>query len=463
MSNNSAAFYVIAGSTPLQVIQGASPVQANASWFVTDWYMDPVAGVDTANGLTSGTAVKTFMGGIVPKWGTTRPILPQDVRLHVLSSETVGQESIIFEMIMVGGHNFIVIGTPAPFGTAFTAGTVTAKSPGPTDADLKVAGMPAGITAGMLLVNSTRDSQATIDSISGTTAIMCQPWQTTGLLTVSAAPAITPLVPVNTWTSGDALQAFVPCTLNIKQIQPQGGDANIGFTAPCIWLQNIHVVDIASPGFSELAINPVGCGMVMVNCWVDPFVSQAPNIGASGVFYVNCYLNGSGIFQGANTETICEIIGGSINSSLSNKVFISGNVQVAGDAILHGQSGVGANVFFVGAVNFVEAHLTANVLAVTRPTSGMSILPVYGPGVGHPVLWGAGGLGMEIGNGVIHNQSGDTWSNSTTLGAGLSLGLTGGTGTSYSAGVFTGGSAVTPANIDTFGGLQDPITGNRYF
>jgi len=53
-----------------------------------------------------------------------------------------------------------------------------------------------------------------------------------------------------------------------------------------------------------------------------------------------------------------------------------------------------------------------------------------------------------------------SWVNNLKLSQLMLAGAT--TGTAYSAGVFTDGVAITPANLDTYNGLFNPRTGARY-
>ena len=72
------------------------------------------------------------------------------------------------------------------------------RSSGPL---LTVASMPAGTLKNVLVVNTTRSSQALIDSMTGTTATMQQP-QTTASLIKSTAAVPAP-VEDDTWATGD--------------------------------------------------------------------------------------------------------------------------------------------------------------------------------------------------------------------------------------------------------------------
>ncbi|MHB8331504.1 MAG: hypothetical protein ACYDEA_04845, partial [Candidatus Dormibacteria bacterium] len=129
------------------------------SWLIADWYVDPANLSGVASDSNSGTAATGTPGsGIGPlltiselvdqRWGTRSPILAQTTTLHLLSTETLGQESVVLEPIMVGGHNFIVLGSLLAVGAPFAAGVVTPKVRGNPGTLLQVAGFTHGETAG---------------------------------------------------------------------------------------------------------------------------------------------------------------------------------------------------------------------------------------------------------------------------------------------------------------------------
>jgi hypothetical protein len=87
-----------------------SPVVPNPSWLQANWYVNPVTGNDSASGTSPATAVKTIVGGIVARWGTTAPTLAQNTTIFLLESETIDQEYVVLEPVLVGAVSFAIIG-----------------------------------------------------------------------------------------------------------------------------------------------------------------------------------------------------------------------------------------------------------------------------------------------------------------------------------------------------------------
>ena len=123
----------------------------NPAWLQTDWYIDPINGINTNLG-TLEFPVKTVSGGIVDKWGTTSPVLKQTTTFHLVGTETIGQEDVVLRPVLEGA-NLIILGTLIAHGGTFAAGAVTAKAPADPGVDLQVAGFTHGETVGMLVHN----------------------------------------------------------------------------------------------------------------------------------------------------------------------------------------------------------------------------------------------------------------------------------------------------------------------
>jgi len=434
----------------------------------TDWYLDAINGND-ANPGTITEPVQTISGGIVPKWGTTSPNLKQTVTFHALNAQTLNQEKAILSPIFTNGANFIILGSYNEFST-FEAGAVTHKAPGSPGVQLQVAGFSHGEVAGMVVLNTARGSYSTIDSLSGTTATMNQPYKSAGLTTVEPFPT---LVEDNTWAATDTLIVYKKNLLNLTILNPQGGDATPAFTAPVCWVENVYLPDFSGvPGDSCFSPDPNGVGLVFSNCAFDPYVyGIMPHAGGGGAFFINCFLNGSGAFAG-NPSVFMNIVGGSINASASEPMYFCGNCIVDGDTILHGTlPGTVINISVLGQRNYFACSLDANAYIAPRYGSTLVIQDVYGygPGVGFPVLWGAGTLDTEPPNSGILNETEDTFANALQVGAlRLDAQTTASSFNPAAAGnPYTAGITITTAHLDTGGavgspGLQNPVTGSRY-
>ena len=100
-----------AGIIPLIHAQAATGAALNPSSLLQPaWYVDPVAGNDAHDGTSPATAVKTIMGGIVKRWGTSSPILTVSVTVFVLQPEAPEQEEIVLSPVVTKGVNFAIVG-----------------------------------------------------------------------------------------------------------------------------------------------------------------------------------------------------------------------------------------------------------------------------------------------------------------------------------------------------------------
>jgi hypothetical protein len=94
-----------------------------------------------------------------------------------------------------------------------------------------------------------------------------------------------------------------------------------------------------------------------------------------------------------------------------------------------------------------------------------SLFQVYLDGTAIPdningscAIWGPGAIDTL---GRVRNRSGASYASLMLLKGGITIDGSA-FGTQYNNGAFTAGRAITPANIDLYGGLQNPETGDRY-
>ncbi len=400
-----------------------------ASWSVTDWYLDGVSGNDANAGTTSGAPVKTIMGGIVAKWGTTSPVLSQTTTIHVLVGQASNLERAVLTPTLVGANtNFVIVGTPATVGGFFGAGTVTLLSEGNPGNDLQIASMPGGTVAGQLVFNSTKNAYAIIDSMSGSTATMCQPFAASDITT----PKIISLPSFGTnWQIGDQIQISNLPTLNLSVLSPQGGDTNTGFTGGVCWTQFIHVPDVSGTnGDSSVASTVAGLAEVFSACVFDAFLDIDTNGTGFPCVVFASMLNGGGLFAGPSAQ----IVGG---TSFSNMDFSSAGQFGAGgfyrEPIAHGSVNVLDGTLFINSLHIIGT-LSTNL------TAGIQF------GI-HPI-WGAG----TIQNGGIISKSASTWAANILVASIQADTLT--TGYASAPGYEYGPFLLTPANLDTYGGLH---------
>lgn len=417
------------------------------AWYaLTDIYWDPVSGSDS-NAGTSGHPVKTF-AEIVRRYGSISPVLVygQNLTIHLLSSQTAGTDPVFFNPQLSGGTAFAIIGTPVAVGSTFHPSSVTAKNRA-TNTLLQVHGMPGGTAAGALVHNQTHDSYAFVDSIVAGVATMTQPFSTSTLTVIASANVVAP-TEVDTWASTDTLQIYSLPALNLKALAPQGGDAadSSGDTPAC-WVQWVHVPDPSgTPGISVLAATAYACSLVYSVCWFDSAFFGSALGTAQRLMGANlsCWHAGGGNFAG------WAMVGGSIQTSGEPLSSVFSQVAaVDGDAIIHGES------WASGFTVFGYVCLTTGC-TMTIIEGSVHIVPYF---YADAQAWGAGTINVEHGANFQKDVS-DNWATCLTVSNIQLDGAT--TGTSYSAGTFTDGRALSTANLDTYTGLQNVQTGSRY-
>jgi len=411
--------------------------------------VNPITGNDTNDGLSSGTAVQTIMGGIVSRWGTSSPILKFTTTIHLLASETFQQEEVILSPILTEGANFVIRGEGNPAIKTDTIDAVVSvldPNAGPPGTNLifTISTTSAGLSVGNIVFNTTTSSYAIIDAILGDNITVTQPLTQAGLTTVSAAPS---LVQNNAWAIGDNLVFYDGFYLNLKILHPQGGDFTSGFDSPVCWLENLYIPSDGAIGYSSFTPTPVGCSFVASNCQFDAFVVlQAELIYYAGQFQ-NCWLNG-----GFNLGTYAAIMGGAANAANVNYCGFFGGIADL-NAILHGFTPVsspGARFGQVQVLNDVQV-LAGAVLQIFQPNTAL------------PILWGTAYLRVAQANSSVANATlGGTrpWTTCLRLTNLYMNGIT--TGYAFDAGTGTytpPGVGISSANLDFYQGLYNPRTG----
>lgn len=435
------------GATGATGPQGNSSVGPNPFWLVPDWYVDPISGNDANTGTSPITAVRTIMGGIVQRWGTTSPILIQTTTIHLLAPETFQQEEVVLEPILVEGVSFVILGTNVLLKSDTIAAVLTPLDPTVgTNLTITPTGGVAGLSPGNLVQNTTRGSFALVDAIDGGGILtITQPFVQAGLTTVSSNPG---LVQDNGWAIGDSLDFFESPLLNLKVIHPQGGD--FGGNSPVCWLENLYIPSLGGVGFSTLTPTPVACSFVASNCKFDVFVTLDAQLTYIIGQFQNSWLNG-GSFLGP----LAKIMGGASNTASVNYCgFFGGFADF--NVILH------TYTFLVdpGAI-FGLVQGDGDIFLNAR-----SVLQILRPSLGTPILWGTANLHVNQTNSVVANASlggSVPWTTCLLLTGSLTMnGFTTAFGFDTATGTFTpGGITISAANLDaqTGGGLHNPRTG----
>ena len=419
------------------------PIPNPSTWTQADWYVDWVAGNDKNPG-TALAPVKTVMGGVVAKWGTESPTLPQNTTIHMITSQPLGAESIFLYPEMIDNSMFAIVGSKT-LAVATVLGAVTAKNRGAKTL-LQAAGL-VGHTSGQLIVNTTagKSSHALVLSVTGPgVATMMQPLvpMVRGVdIAYFPAPA-----EVDTWAIGDTVDIFDLTTINLLECHCSGPQSNAGPTQGAIcWLEGLHLLDPSGvPGTSIFTPEFEGGYFLSVDCWTE----QAINTASSTSFlttYVDCWCQDG--FQFSYTY----FVGGAI-SGFGAQFDVTNWLD--GDMIIDYPS-ASTGLLFCGL-----ACINASGSLIMHPGSCMEIRQLYYPGTG--ILWGDGALMIQANGAVTRRATTTNWVtclNITTLrlpsAAAVGSGYLGG-------GTFQDGIAITQANLDIWKGLEDVRAGARF-
>jgi hypothetical protein len=419
----------------------------NPVWFAAgNIYWDPanLTGLasDGNDGLSAITPILTWAEAI-RRYGSISPVFSYGVGVvvHKMSAQTLNVDPVWFAPKLSGGAQAVLLDTLVPFASGVTAGVVTAKNRS-TPQLLTVASMPVGTTAKMFVFKST-GSYAFIDSMSGQTATMQQPLSAASF----NAPATVPTpAEDNSWTTGDTLTIYnLPNLTNLKMWRPTCGDLSSGGQASAGWVQFTQIADSSGTGGSEYTLVADGING-MAGCLVVPrtHVSGLGGRGFSAYLFGNSHVGAVVIFSGAQPF----IFGGGLAGGLTLNSAI---MSVDGDTILH------------GAVIANSGTLAGDALyadgAVTIGGIGPSNFRVAVAVTGARVFWGPASLKIDANS--AYWSFGPTFTANLLLSGTFTLG-TNTTGTKYVAGTYTDGVALTTANMDLFGGLQDPLSGARF-
>lgn len=458
-------------ATPSAV--GAPGPIVPASWTVPDWYLDPAnltGCASNANNCTSATCAGAGKGPcvlanevIVHRWGTDQPTLAQNTQFHSLSTETVGQESIVAYPVMVGGTNFGIVGTPILVAGPFALGVVTPKNR-PTATLLQAAGfVGGGIAVGQLVVNSSKgNSRARIYKLAAGVATLTQPLTPLTFANASSFPS-TLSSEDDTWTTGDTVSVYALPLLNLKELEVRGGDSTTTFSGGATWVQYVEVPDASGVvGDSVFMFRGSDNIPYLVDSTMDPYMGTDRDVfnGIDQKFVIGTSLMAGAAIQGGT-------VAGGFATGYGIGLADYGNLDL--DTIVTqsfngpgaGSLGIGQGVSFLSAV-FVDVPAPGVSAAVFN--GGTTKLDPIFLATG-PFLWGPSGFNVED-DSRLQKVTANTWASSLLLTGGLSLN---GTTTGYAfngaavGNPYTAVSPITPAALDANRSLNNPPTGAGYF
>ena len=492
---NQGAFVQAAGGSGTIVYDATSLVYSSqtggSSWTVTVYtpglltpyyngpgggllfYVDPVNGLDTNPG-TQAAPVKTITSGVIPKIASTRIV--GGIAIYLLSS--VGSEIVDLDVIanVSNAAGLTIVGAYTAQGSATTIATLTAKNHTTgVPLSITVTTPPAGLQSGWFVHNTTRGSRATILADNSGTLVMSQPYPALPLF--SAGEEFVPQNPTqdNTWAATDAVQIEAPPNLNVLAIKYRSsGGAGPNDNPPYAFV--MQAIQLTAPLESQIAgglIRVEGSGAAMT----------LYDVVLSGLFTIE--MDDQDLTEAVLSETfntpgalvnVCVPAGGTYNSPYtiikgnltcwggglynSNLIYAGGPVTLDSDFQCNGQGVFGClvpacpdtltigsgGVLFKGSIGSITQTTTT-----PYPANLYLKGPLYGPGSLY--------AGRVFTDGV-------TFTSALLLTGTLHLdALT--TGTVYNkdgVGVqFTPGFAITPANLDAYNGMQNPLTGSRFF
>lgn len=419
----------------------------NPTWYAqTNIYWDPAGtagGADTNSCVASGAPCLTF-AEIVRRYGSNRPIYNygQTTTVFQLTSQPAGQDPVTLEATVSGGGQSNLTATMTSSGATFAAGTLgggygysgAVQSAGGTE--MTIGSVPAYVVAGVLLQNTTRASYTFVDSVTTGTAKVAQPHTVASLTSQIVIPA--PIAD-NDWVAGDTIQAWTLPNLNLISWTPVATDRTAGSVPSGSFVTFANVADTSGTGRSSFGIN----SRANVSAWMcdlfQPSVETGGTTGRIGnpAFASSEFVGLVTVMSGDGSDFFGSVLKGGL-TAIGPQFTFEHNTVIHGSIAL---GGVNTNLIDV----FSDGTITSFGIEVVT---------------GH--FWGS----YSIANYASWiNATGSTYVLEALLTSGtIKLG-TSTNGASYNTGtgaISAMNIALTPANIDTNGGLQDPAIGAHY-
>jgi hypothetical protein len=410
-----------AGSFPPPVYQ--------ASWATTDWWIDPVNGLDTNTCTTIGSPCLTY-AQIAARWGTYSPRLRQVTTIHLINSQSGNTDPIIARPFAENTGALIVKcelpSTPLQTGTLTNIISKNRATP-----QLLNATIGAGGAAGQLIVNTTHPSRAFLYTNSGGNA-----WN----ITQPLAPLTPPLggseTEVDTWANGDVFSVYALTRAFVADLEVLQVDGNASF-GPVGYIWQCGTLAPDSTNVMQLAY-----GTDMVESTGASFVAITNGPLEYATTFVNAYM----------PVTIAATAEGFFTNVFAPEIFVRGGLawQVArgawaarSDVILAYPSSSGPAGMYLN-LAYIASGMTVDVTGISSVVG-----PVWGPGTIN--VMGSGRLTYPSGNAVGNFLQ--------TGGLKINGGVTGCSHSNAAPDVVDCGIALSPVNLDAaqsttgFGGL----------
>jgi hypothetical protein len=421
----------------------------NPAWYAaTAIYWDPSAlfgGSDSNTGLSPASPLLTFKK-IVSNYGSPSPQFNygQSVTITQMSLQPAGQDPVFFTPKVSGGGQAILYGEFAVFHSAFSAGTITPKSVSLVGGTgLQIAGMPAGTVAGYGIFNITRSSFAFILAMSGSTAAVNQPL-TIGSYNATGGGSATE---DNTWATGDSIEIVQVPSCNLKLWKPQGSaDATNASQVGFGWVQFVQIADSSTVGESAYTLSSDGVPNILSGCLLNFLITDGTGFPVEAIGCMSqelAHLGGVASFIGGGVVGATNIDADGFSTyadaTFAGIVTVGNNDYLASMSIGDGTAGQG--VYFNGALVVDGGQVT-----VRNPIYGSASLRLDSNATYYDFNWPTNSFASQI------LLSGIISFNGVTVASAYD-------GTT---GLWTTDIPLTPANLDTYGGLQDPQANCRF-
>lgn len=442
----------------------------------TNWYLDPVSGVDAAGGgLTSVTPLKTFayLSAIVAPLGGPW-VITQDTTLNYMSDTPAGVDVLPLVIRSYNGAKFLITaaktGVTSVNGLNLTAATSTFTAVTTRDRTLATmspwkltdSALAAANTwtsyLGLMIYNTTRSTYTWVNKDLGTK--QCRSFEPMQVAAPTASK--TSNVTLVSTVSGDSYQILSPIKVNITAIDfvaysSTNGTAPGTFFGWGIWFQDTLNANAVFPITGPGGFASAG-GYCFRLCAWDAVLELH-----SVTYMNNCCSNSLTIANGAIGGWAFG--GGAMKrhaSALSSNVVVGGSFSFDQDFMFTDHN-------FLNLTGGQVQFGTVGLFSVTNVNIGGNLgfqpgqLIMFSQFSAAPICWGDVVVIKVHSNSSI-SMSGTAVSNFTcgtafTL-AGQSLGCT------YvrATGVFTGNIATTWANVDSNNGsLFDPLSGSGVY
>jgi pectate lyase-like protein len=424
----------------LAIVIGAAPGTAAycpGFYALTTIGLDPAAGLDT-NAGTLASPLKT-LSEVVRRWGGANPHYPtgSSVALQLVDGQPAGVDALALQPDMAGG-SFAVVGTPAIVQAAFVSGVITAANVAIGGLPMTIAGVPAGVVAGVLLQNTRTLGWAFVDSVVAGTAHVQNPMTNASATTIGVGAGAADAA----WVTGDTLVGYSLPNWNAS-LDPTGGSDVAGATSVG-WTQQVTLVDPSGAGASvyrhtcRAACNTLSLCKVNARLDTSAFSGRGSALAIIG----------------------CTMLGG-------------GNAHFTGNSVVYG-SGYSGGMIVEGAgweqTLGTIVHGTFTIEATDAQLNGFfsdGNIRVVAGGFAQwtSACWGTFLTNLQQAS-CLTNNSGTTWVLGWLTAGAMTIGTAGTASRYIGLGVNADGVAITQAAIDAGGGfgpgMFDVLTGSRY-